>query len=299
MPKLRKNTYAMRYVAGQPAERILPPGAFAGVSPVYPAGTPLSSDEKIRVLVWNIFKQQRAEWQSVLKNFGKDAHLVLLQEAQTTPELVRFATSNYLAADQVPALVLPQHPSGVMTLASAHPIYCCPLREREPILRLPKSALVTVYPLPDARFDLVWSHLAVQWCSSLPQALNELYRVARPGGCVAFTTLLESSLPELNQAWKAVDEQPHANRFLSHEQVIHALAGWRYRCAEQTITLNFDDAFSAMRSLKGIGATHLHAGREKKPLTRGQLQRLELAWPQQRGQFPLSYQLFHGIIERD
>ena len=119
MPKLRKNTYAMRYVAGQPAERILPPGAFAGVSPVYPAGTPLSSDEKIRVLVWNIFKQQRAEWQSVLKNFGKDAHLVLLQEAQTTPELVRFATSNYLAADQVPALVLPQHPSGVMTLASA------------------------------------------------------------------------------------------------------------------------------------------------------------------------------------
>lgn len=128
MPKLRKNTYAMRYVAGQPAERILPPGAFAGVSPVYPAGTPLSSDEKIRVLVWNIFKQQRAEWQSVLKNFGKDAHLVLLQEAQTTPELVRFATSNYLAADQVPALVLPQHPSGVMTLASAHPIYCCPLR---------------------------------------------------------------------------------------------------------------------------------------------------------------------------
>ena len=154
-------------------------------------------------------------------------------------------------------------------------------------------------PLPDARFDLVWSHLAVQWCSSLPQALNELYRVARPGGCVAFTTLLESSLPELNQAWKAVDEQPHANRFLPHEQVIHVLAGWRYRCAEQTITLNFDDAFSAMRSLKGIGATHLHAGREKKPLTRGQLQRLELAWPQLRGQFPLSYQLFHGIIERD
>ena len=49
----------------------------------------------------------------------------------------------------------------------------------------------------------------------------------------------------------------------------------------------------------GIGATHLHTGREKKPLTRGQLQRLELAWPQQRGHSPLSYQLFHGVIERD
>ena len=157
MPKLRKNTYAMRYVAGQPAERILPPGSFAGMTPAFPAGVPLSSDEKIRVLVWNIFKQQRAEWKSVLNNFGKDAHLVLLQEAQTTPELVKFATSNYLAADQVPALVLPQHPSGVMTLASAHPIYCCPLREREPILRLAKSALVTVYPLPDTRLLILRS----------------------------------------------------------------------------------------------------------------------------------------------
>lgn len=158
---------------------------------------------------------------------------------------------------------------------------------------------IEAIPLADAQFDLVWSHLAVQWCSSLPQALGELYRVTRPGGKVAFTTLLESSLPELRQAWKAVDEQPHANRFLAHEQVTQALTGWRYRNTVQNITLTFSDALSAMRSLKGIGATHLHAGRERKPLTRGELQRLELAWPQKQGRFPLSYQLFHGIIERD
>lgn len=162
-PKVRKNTYAMRYVAGMPAERILPPGSFASISQALPAGTPLSSDEKIRVLVWNIFKQQRADWLSVLKNFGKDAHLVLLQEAQTTPELVRFATTNYLAADQVPAFVLPQHPSGVMTLSAPHPVYCCPLREREPILRLAKSALVTVYPLPDTRLLMVVNIHAVNF----------------------------------------------------------------------------------------------------------------------------------------
>ena len=162
-PKVRKNTYAMRYVAGMPAERILPPGSFASLSQALPAGTPLSSDEKIRVLVWNIFKQQRAEWLSVLQNFGKDAHLVLLQEAQTTPELVSFATSNYLAADQVPAFVLPQHPSGVMTLAAAHPVYCCPLREREPLLRLAKSALITVYPLFNGQLLMVVNIHAVNF----------------------------------------------------------------------------------------------------------------------------------------
>ncbi len=145
--KVRKKTYAMRYVAGQPAERIFPPGTMLHADQAFPSGALLPTEATLRVLVWNIFKQQRADWLSVLQNFGKHTHLVLLQEAQTTPELVRFATANYLAADQVPAFVLPQHPSGVMTLSTAHPVYCCPLREREPLLRLAKSALITVYPL--------------------------------------------------------------------------------------------------------------------------------------------------------
>lgn len=161
------------------------------------------------------------------------------------------------------------------------------------------QADIEAIPLADGQFSLVWSHLAVQWCASLPQALAELYRVAQPGGKVAFTTLLNGSLPELNQAWQAVDTRPHANRFLSGEQVNDALSGWQYRCAVQTVTLLFDDALSAMQSLKGIGATHLHTGRADRPLTRGQLQRLAQAWPQQAGKFPLSYQLFHGIIERE
>lgn len=160
---MRKKTYAMRYVAGQPAERIFPPGAMLHVGKALPPGAPLTTESSLRVLVWNIFKQQRADWLSVLQNFGKDAHLVLLQEAQTTPELIKFATTNYLAADQVPAFVLPQHPSGVMTLASAHPVYCYPLREREPLLRLAKSALVTAYPLPDSQMLMVVNIHAVNF----------------------------------------------------------------------------------------------------------------------------------------
>lgn len=144
---MREKTYAMRYIAGQPVERIFPPGVMLHLEQELPSGAPLPTHSTLQILVWNIFKQQRSDWMSVLKGFGKNADLVLLQEAQTTPEMVRFATSNYLAADQVPAFVLPQHPSGVMTLASAQPVYCCPLREREPLLRFAKSALVTVYPL--------------------------------------------------------------------------------------------------------------------------------------------------------
>lgn len=157
---------------------------------------------------------------------------------------------------------------------------------------------IEAIPLPDGQFDLVWSHLAVQWCSSLPQALHELYRVARPGGKIAFTTLLESSLPELNQAWHAVDSGAHANRFLSRDEVLQALRGWRYRSVVQTITLSFSDALSAMRSLKGIGATHLHDGRGASVLTRAQLAQLEQHWPQDEAGYRLSYHLMYGVLRK-
>ncbi|MDX5628695.1 MULTISPECIES: endonuclease/exonuclease/phosphatase family protein [unclassified Brenneria] len=160
---MRKKTYAMRYVAGQPAERIFPPGTMHQPEQVLASGPLLLKEDILRIMVWNIFKQQRMNWLSVLQNFGKNTQLVLLQEAQSSPELISFATSNYLSADQVPAIILPQHPSGVMTLSAAQPMYCCPLREKEPLLRLSKSALVTVYSLPDGRQLMVVNIHAVNF----------------------------------------------------------------------------------------------------------------------------------------
>lgn len=153
--------------------------------------------------------------------------------------------------------------------------------------------------LPDARFCLVFSNLALQWCSDLHQGLHELLRVTRPGGHVAFSTLCEGSLVELNQAWQAVDGRAHANRFLSKRQIVDAAAGRLVDYHRETVTLHFADALSAMRSLKGIGATHLHDGRGGGLLTRRQLQSLSLAWPQQQGAYPLSYHLFYGVLRRD
>lgn len=158
---------------------------------------------------------------------------------------------------------------------------------------------IDALPLTDGEVDLAWSNLAVQWCDDLRHALSELRRVVRPGGTVAFSTLAAGSLGELNQAWEAIDSHPHANRFLPEAQILEALAGWRFRYAVSPVTVTFPDALSAMRSLKGIGATHLHQGRREAPLTRRQLQQLQLAWPQQQGQCPLSYQLFLGVIDCD
>ncbi|WP_279627400.1 endonuclease/exonuclease/phosphatase family protein [Xenorhabdus kozodoii] len=148
---MQKN-FAMRYVAGQPVERILPTSKQLLEDALLPRGEPLlAHNRELSVVIWNIYKQQRPSWQHVLASLIEKSDLVLLQEAQTTPAFLQCITDSGLVADQVPAFALPQHPSGVMTLASSSPVYCCPLREKEPILRLSKSSLITIYPLPDER----------------------------------------------------------------------------------------------------------------------------------------------------
>lgn len=153
--------------------------------------------------------------------------------------------------------------------------------------------------LPDRHVDLAWSNLAVQWCNDLRSGLSELYRVTRPGGCVAFTTLAADSMCELHTAWQAVDERPHANQFLTFASIQEACEGWRCSLQIHEISQSYDSVLSAMHSLKGIGATHLHDGRKASLMTRQQLQKLSLAWPQKEGQFPLTWQLVCGVIERD
>ncbi|PHM61757.1 EEP domain-containing protein [Xenorhabdus ishibashii] len=133
-------------------ERVLPTSKQLLEDASLPRGKPLLDHNcELSVVIWNIYKQQRPSWQHVLASLIEKSDLVLLQEAQTTPALLKFITESGLVADQVPAFAIPQHPSGVMTLASSSPIYCCPLREKEPIFRLSKSSLITIYPLPDKR----------------------------------------------------------------------------------------------------------------------------------------------------
>lgn len=157
---VKKKNYALRFTADEPIQEV-----YAGHGDFISA--PLVSDgEDLCIMVWNIYKQQRDDWLSVLKSYSAQSHLMLLQEAQSTPELVDFATSHYVVADQVPAINFPlksYHSSGVMTLANTHPMYCCPLRQQEPLLRLSKSALITVYPLVEDQFLMVINVHAVNF----------------------------------------------------------------------------------------------------------------------------------------
>ena len=153
-------------------------------------------------------------------------------------------------------------------------------------------------PLTDNSVDGVWSNLAVQWSSDLRLALQQFLRVTRAGGSVLFSTLLDGSLHEVHHAWAQLDGRTHANRFLSESQFSVATLGLPLSCQQQVITLHFPSALSAMRSLKGIGATHLHDGRGSSVVTRKQLAQLEQHWPQDAQGYRLSYHLMFGVLNK-
>lgn len=175
---------------------------------------------------------------------------------------------------------------------------------REMLIQARRYAAAQVYlqgdiealPLVDRAFDLAWSNLAVQWCASLEGGLSALKRTVRPGGLVLFSTLCADSLYELRQAWRALDDRAHINRFLTPQQVTAAAGSALVEYACEPLTVNFTSALSAMRSLKGVGATHLHSGRGGHALTRARLQQLSQAWPRETAAYPLTYRLFYGVL---
>ena len=78
------------------------------------------------------------------------------------------------------------------------------------------SGDIEALPFAGESFDLVYSSLAIQWCS-LDRVLSEVARVLKPGGHFVFSTLAQSSLHELDQAWQSVNEPDRVNRFDAFE----------------------------------------------------------------------------------
>ncbi|MDX7988313.1 malonyl-ACP O-methyltransferase BioC [Xenorhabdus sp. 12] len=153
--------------------------------------------------------------------------------------------------------------------------------------------------LADNSVDICFSNLAVQWCNDLPCALQEFYRVTRPGGLIVFSTLAQGSLCELETAWQRVDDYQHINQFLPLQAIAHACQPYRHKVMERQYCQRYPQLLPLLNSLKGIGATHLHHGRQRGLMTRKRLHALADAYPRHDGNYPLSYQIVFGVIYCD
>ncbi|GIU49169.1 endonuclease/exonuclease/phosphatase family protein [Shewanella algidipiscicola] len=113
----------------------------------------LDRDGLLNIAVWNIYKQQKPQWQGVLQQLTAQNELVLLQEARLTH---RFA--NYLQQQHVvmaKGFKWLNVPMGVMNLSWQSAYEACAFQAPEPLIRFAKSTLIAQYRLSNHQSLLV------------------------------------------------------------------------------------------------------------------------------------------------
>ena len=103
----------------------------------------------IRLVTWNLHKQADPGWESDLGRLVAQSDIVLLQEAGVSPELravVEHAGLSWLLSS---AFAYRGFEYGVLTATRAPPTSACTLRATEPLLQIPKAALITHYRIAE------------------------------------------------------------------------------------------------------------------------------------------------------
>jgi len=146
---------------------------------------------------------------------------------------------------------------------------------------VPVCADLLRLPFEDASVDVLFSSLAFQWIDDLPALFAELRRVLRPEGVLMFSSFGPDTLAELREAWAAVDDGVHVNRFPDMHDVGDALLGAGLRdpvMDVDRVPREYADVRALMRSIKAIGAGNASSDRRRGLTGRGTLQRLERAY---------------------
>jgi len=127
------------------------PGPGAGSTALNPGGFSLVN--------WNIFKGKKEGWAEDLRNFIRNADILILQEAYLTESLKSMLKQERYHWDMTAAFEYRQIEAGVLTAARTAPTFTCTFRETEPITRIPKSALITRYPFAGTQRELLVANI--------------------------------------------------------------------------------------------------------------------------------------------
>ncbi|MEE4315112.1 MAG: endonuclease/exonuclease/phosphatase family protein [Desulfofustis sp.] len=182
------------------------------------------------VFSWNTHKGDDPEWQRDLVSLGNDADIVLLQEAALGENLRAQLSLMDLDWQLAPAFHSAAGETGVMSISPVRPHDYCALRETEPIIRIPKMALTSTYPLHGTsevllvvNVHVVNFTLALDSVRSQIDEIKEMIRSHRGPVVVAgdFNTWSEARLELIDSAMAALDLQPvafhpdHRSRFFN------------------------------------------------------------------------------------
>ena len=131
-----------------------------------------------RLMVWNMQKGANEGWQADFKSLMDSSDVLVIQEAYLTLELQNLFKARGFDWDMVPAFELNGIPAGVLTASKVKPDFLCTLKTEEPLLKIPKTTLVTRYSIfgTDQTLLVVNLHL-VNFTPGLSGFQNQLTRI--------------------------------------------------------------------------------------------------------------------------
>lgn len=153
-------------------------------------------------------------------------------------------------------------------------------------------------PFKDDSFDFVFSSLCLQWAHPLPEALQEIRRVLRPDGMLAFSTFGPDTLIELRDAYLAIGETPSLSPFAAIQQVGDGLQGsgfYNNVLDRETYTMHYSGLRALMKELHAIGATDARSGRRRGLMGKTRWQRLQEAYPRQGAEIASSWEVISAM----
>lgn len=159
---------------------------------------------------------------------------------------------------------------------------------------------ICALPFADARFDLYVSSLSLQWIPPGSSAFAEAFRVLKPGGVAACSTLGPGTLEELRAAYLAAGLPARVNDFAAPEALeteIKAAGFSVLLFRHERNILRFPDALHLLRHLRGLGATYKAKGGGLRGRT--YITALSAALrPDETAEIPATFQLLYYLLRK-
>ena len=134
---------------------------------------------EINLLIWNTHKGQDSGWLKALAELSVDQDLLVLQEAFLEAELRDFLLSKALSWDLATTFKRFRIETGVLTASPVAPASACVQRTMEPLLSLPKSTLISRFPLEGSTETLLVGNIhAVNFTLGTTAFQSQLERLA-------------------------------------------------------------------------------------------------------------------------
>jgi endonuclease/exonuclease/phosphatase (EEP) superfamily protein YafD len=143
----------------------------------------LGTDD-FNLLNWNILKGFKSGWKSDFKQLSAKSDLLVIQEARLTGEMQELLQNGRYYWNLAAAYKYRNVKTGVLTASKIKPAFRCSMRVDEPLLSIPKTFLINLYPISNSdqfllvanvhsvNFTLGVAQYRIQW-QKLEKALSK------------------------------------------------------------------------------------------------------------------------------